>query len=82
MKRTIKRDKRSRSRDHSPNQDLNPFSSFSQTKLAEMAKKFKQNAPFPHLSLIDFFNQDYLKKLKDEVLGLEYFEKSNDLFHF
>ncbi len=82
MKRTAKRDNRSRSRDMSPKVDLNPFSQFSKSQLSGLATKFKQNVPFPHLSLNDFFNQDYLSKLKNEVLDLEFFEKSNDLFHF
>jgi hypothetical protein len=44
--------------------------------------QFKSAKPFSHLSLRNFLEPAFLKSLKAEIESLEFFEKSNDLFHF
>ncbi|KAG2388273.1 hypothetical protein C9374_000437 [Naegleria lovaniensis] len=44
---------------------------------------FKENKPFPHLNLKNFFNSvEFMKDVKQETLSLKYWEKNNDLYHF
>jgi len=47
------------------------------------AQKFKENKPFPHLNLKNFFNDvQFINDVKQETLSLKYWEKNNDLYHF
>ncbi|KAF0976959.1 hypothetical protein FDP41_004254 [Naegleria fowleri] len=44
---------------------------------------FKENKPFPHLHLKNFFNDvEFMKDVKQETFSLKYWEKDNDLYHF
>ena len=61
---------------------LNPFTPFTDTQLSALNKTFKANTPFPYLSMENFVDDKLLEKVFTEIYSLEFFEKSNDLFHF
>ena len=51
--------------------------------MGKLAKEFKSGTPFPHLSIPNFFDEDFLKGLKSEILGkLEFKDRINDLYQF
>ena len=61
---------------------MNPFSSYTDDKLKALNKTFKSNQPFPYLSLENFVDEKFLEEVFTEIYNLEFFEKSNDLYHF
>src|SRR3989344_5591308 len=54
----------------------------SKAKIHELNQKFKSNAPFPHLLLEHFFNEEKLAKVLKALEKEEFLEKESDLFKF
>jgi hypothetical protein len=50
--------------------------------MANLEEMFKSNQPFPHLSLQNFFDEEFLSKIRKEVLKMKFNEKNNDLYQF
>ena len=55
---------------------------FNPEKVAELKAEFKKNKPFPHLSIRNFVDSDYLTQVLDEIKILDFNEKNNDLYYF
>jgi Rps23 Pro-64 3,4-dihydroxylase Tpa1-like proline 4-hydroxylase len=51
-------------------------------QIINLKNKFKENKPFPHLSLNEFLKKDYCEFILKEILKEEYFEKDCDLYKF
>ncbi|KAL0485386.1 prolyl 3-hydroxylase [Acrasis kona] len=43
---------------------------------------YTKNTPFPHITLNNFFQEEFLEQLKTELLQTQYWEKNNDLYQF
>ena len=52
------------------------------SKIEELKKKFQSNAPFAHLELKDFFNEEKLHKVLKAFTKEQFLEKESDLFKF
>ena len=51
-------------------------------KIEELKKIFQNNAPFPHVELNDFFNEEKLLKVVRSLAKEQFLEKESDLFKF
>jgi Rps23 Pro-64 3,4-dihydroxylase Tpa1-like proline 4-hydroxylase len=43
---------------------------------------YSKNGPYPHINLPNFFDDNFMEELKQELLGERYWQKNNDLFQF
>jgi hypothetical protein len=55
---------------------------FDAQKVAQFKDEFKQNKPFPFLSIPNFVESDYLKQVLEEVKIMDFREKNKDLYNF
>jgi Rps23 Pro-64 3,4-dihydroxylase Tpa1-like proline 4-hydroxylase len=49
---------------------------------AKEAQIYSKNAPFPHINLKNFFDDNFLEQLKMDLLSERYWQKNNDLYQF
>eukprot|EP00808_Paulinella_micropora_P022204 g49375.t1 len=64
-----------------PQHILNP-DLFKEEHAAAWKASFSSAAPFPHLHITQFLDDDFAKKLLEELTNLDYALKRNDLFEF
>src|SRR5256885_1446128 len=57
-----------------------PYNTLESTK--EFAVEYGKNAPYPHINLRNFFDDNFLEQLKLELMAENYSEKNNDLYQF
>ncbi len=51
-------------------------------KLTELKETFTNSLPFPHLELDQFFDEDFLIAIIEEIQEMEFEKKDSDLFQF